>query len=60
MTKEKSLKFTFKTLADQDPESNFCTFEKKIKKPGYYNQMTPVKTRVLLATVYGMCKMCAL
>ena len=35
MTKQKSLKFTFKTLAIPDPESKFCTFGKKIKKnPG--------------------------
>jgi hypothetical protein len=60
MTKKRSLKFTFKTLADPDPESNFCNFEKKIKKPGYYNRMTPVKTRVLLAKVYRMCQMCTL
>ena len=49
---QKSVKFTFDSPAD--PESNIFTFEKNNKKTGYFNRITPVNTRVLLATLYGI------
>jgi hypothetical protein len=50
VTEQKSVKFSQQT---QIPNRFFCFFLLKIKKtiPGSFDRITPVKTRVLLATL---------